>query len=55
VDRLRRLAALGLDKIAIAAALSGVSQVQAAASGSLMRRRSLPRYDNAFAARYEPR
>ena len=42
VERLRRLAALGLDKIAITGALGGVSQTQAAASRALLEREVLP-------------
>jgi 5,10-methylenetetrahydromethanopterin reductase len=42
VDRLRRLAALGLDKIAITGALRGVSETEAAASRLLLEREVLP-------------
>lgn len=41
-ERLRRLAALGLDKIAITGALRGVSETQAAASRALLEREVLP-------------
>lgn len=42
MNRLKRLAALGLDKIAITGALRGVSETQAAASRTLLEREVLP-------------
>lgn len=42
VERIRRLASLGLDKIAITGALRGVSETAAAASRALLEREVLP-------------
>ncbi|MDR3533776.1 MAG: LLM class flavin-dependent oxidoreductase [Rhodopila sp.] len=42
IERLKRLAALGLDKIAITGALRGVSETEAAASRALLEREVLP-------------